>query len=189
MNGPRRPVRVPRHESNYRPKTPLQGPQMTPQDAQPTPLAQALGRIPCGLFLATTQGPNGPMGFIASFVQQMGFEPPTIAIAVGKDRDHLEAIRASGRFGLSLLDKPSSALMGRFFGKLAEGETPFDGQALHTTNANSTVFTDALAWFDCRLAGEHETGDHIVVFGVVEEAAQTHDGDPMVHLRADGLSY
>jgi hypothetical protein len=24
---------------------------------------------------------------------------------------------------------------------------------------------------------------------VVEEAAQTHDGDPMVHLRADGLSY
>ena len=79
--------------------------------------------------------------------------------------------------------------MGRFFGKLDEDETPFDGQALGSTLAGSTVFSEALAWFDCELAGEHETGDHQVLFGVVREAAQAHEGDPMIHLRSNGLSY
>lgn len=162
---------------------------MSAENTSPSPLAQALGRIPAGLFIATAQTQEGPIGLIASLVQQMGFEPPTIAIAVGKNRDHLEAIRASGRFSLNLLDKGSSGLMGRFFGKLEEGETPFGGQATSTTAQGSIVFDEALAWFDCKLAGEYETGDHFVLFGVVEEAAQGHGGDPLIHLRSNGLSY
>ena len=162
---------------------------MTDARPEPSALARALGRIPCGLFLATVETPDGPVGFVASFVQQVGFEPPTVALAVGKARGPLEALRARGRFALSVLDKPSSGIMGGFFKPMAEGESPFDGHALHTTEAGSTVFADALAWLDCEVTGEHETGDHVVVFGAVTEGSLQREGDPSVHLRSNGLGY
>ena len=80
--------------------------------------------------------------------------------------------------------------MGRFFGNLKEGETPFDGQQMHTTSAGSSVFSDALAWYDCKLQeGEYNNGDHHVLFGVVEEASLSHEGEPLIHLRKNGLGY
>ncbi|MBL6721792.1 MAG: flavin reductase family protein [Planctomycetes bacterium] len=162
---------------------------MTDSRPDPSPLARALGRIPCGLFLATVETPDGPVGFVASFVQQVGFEPPTVALAVGKARGPLEALRSSGRFALSVLDKPSSGIMGGFFKPLPEGQTPFDGHELHRTGSGSTVFASALAWLDCTVSGEHETGDHVVVFGVVTEGVLQREGDPSVHLRSNGLGY
>jgi hypothetical protein len=77
-----------------------------------SPLARALGRVPSGLFIVTANAATGPIGFLGSFVMQTGFEPPTLVVAVGKGRPHLDAIRAAGRFGVSVLDKQSSPLMG-----------------------------------------------------------------------------
>jgi flavin reductase (DIM6/NTAB) family NADH-FMN oxidoreductase RutF len=154
-----------------------------------SPLAKALGRIPSGLFVATTQGPDGPLGFVASFVMQHGFAPPTISVAVGKGRDHLDAMRSSGRFAVSVVDKASSGVMGTFFKPAPEGQTPFDALTTATTANGSTVLTDCLAWLDCKVIGEFETGDHIVVFGEVTEGDLLRDGDSSVHLRKDGLGY
>tara|TARA_R110002073_G_scaffold65315_2_gene163176 strand:- start:9 stop:500 length:492 start_codon:yes stop_codon:yes gene_type:complete len=154
-----------------------------------SPLARAIGRIPSGLFVATTEGPDGPMGFVASFVMQAGFEPPTISIAVGKGRGHLEAMRSSGRFAVSVVDKPSSGVMSPFFKPAPEGQTPFDALQVAKTQAGSTVLTDCLAWLDCKVTGEFETGDHVIVFGEVTDGDQVRDGDSSVHLRKNGLGY
>jgi flavin reductase (DIM6/NTAB) family NADH-FMN oxidoreductase RutF len=154
-----------------------------------SPVASALGRIASGLFIVTTTTPAGPLGFLGSFVMQAGFNPPTVSVAVGKDRAHLAAMRASGRFSLSVIDKDSSGLMRGFFKKLPEGMSPYDGLALSTTDAGSVVLDGALAWLDCKVSGEHETGDHVIVFGVVEHAALVREGQPSVHLRKNGLGY
>ncbi len=191
---PRARVRVPAHGPQNLLLVSHPYAEMTPenqsQDTQLSAIAQALGRIPSGLFIVTTTGSSGTTGFVASFVQQVGFDPPTIAIAVNRERGPLQAIRENGRFSLSLLDKSSSGLMGRFFSKLKDGETPFDGQPIHTTAAGSSVFSDALAWYDCKLLENgYDNGDHHVLFGVVEEADLSHEGDPLIHLRKNGLDY
>ena len=159
---------------------------MSDQDL--SPLARALGRIPTGLYLVTTNGPDGPLGFVGSFVMQVGFEPPTVCVAVGKERGPLAALRESGRFALSILDGDSSGLMGAFFKKRPEGETPFDELKHQPTPGGVPCFPEALAWLDCRLTGEHDAGDHVVVFGVAE-AAEAREGDPSIHLRKNGLGY
>ena len=69
-----------------------------------SPLAEGLGRVPTGLYLLTTRHGDDPIGLVASFVMQVGFEPPTVMVALGAGRDQLSAIRASGRFALSVLD-------------------------------------------------------------------------------------
>ncbi len=159
-------------------------------DAALSPVALALGRVPTGLYVVTAQSADGPLGFIGSFVVQVGFAPPTICVAVGRGRAPLAAIRSSGRFALSILDPESARLMGHFFRKYEGGETPFD-HVDHTfaPGGGPPVLTGALAWLSCRVSGEHETGDHVVVFGEVTAAALAREGDPTVHLRKNGLGY
>jgi flavin reductase (DIM6/NTAB) family NADH-FMN oxidoreductase RutF len=163
---------------------------MSRQEA--TPIARALGRIPCGLYIVTlrSSGPDAaPMGFLGSFVMQVGFEPPSVSVAIAKGRPHLVAVRSSESFCLSILDAQSSGLMVPFFKTPPPGSSPFDGLDTRTTASGSLLMSAALAWLDCRLTGTFETGDHVVVFGEVIEGELLREGDPKVHLRRDGLGY
>ena len=154
-----------------------------------SPLASALGRIPCGLYIVTTKDGQTPLGFLGSFVMQAGFEPPSVSVAIAKGRAHLEAIRSSGGFALSILDGQSSGLMTPFFKAPPEGQSPFDGLATSATDSGFLILDEALAWLDCRLTGSHETADHVIVFGEVLDGRLSREGDPKVHLRRNGLSY
>ena len=158
-------------------------------DASPDPLAQALGRIPSGLFLVTTELGGAPLGFLGSFVMQVGFDPPTVCVAVAEGREHLAAIRDCGRFTLSVVDGESSAVMGPFFKSRPDGSSPYADLAHHAAPSGLAVLSDTLAWLDCRVSGEHPVGDHVVVFGEVLAGGLLREGDPSVHLRKNGLSY
>lgn len=160
-----------------------------PSEATSGPLARALGRIPSGLFLVTTLDGTLPVGFVCSLVQQVGFEPPTVCVAVGKARGPLAALRAKRAFGISILDAASGGVMGRFFRKHEPPATPFDGLELTTARTGCPLIGEALAWLDCTVVGEHELGDHVVVFGEVVAGTLRREGDPSVHLRRNGLGY
>lgn len=155
----------------------------------PPPLALALGRIPTGLYVVTTLLDGRPLGFVGSFVMQVGFAPPSVSVAVAKGREHLAAIRAQGRFAVSVLDAASQGLMGAFFKKPEAGRSPFDTLEHRASPAGLPILAGALAWLDCRVTGEHGLGDHVVVFGEAEHGELLRAGDPAVHLRKNGLGY
>ena len=152
------------------------------------PLARALGRVPSGLFIVATTLQDRPIGFVASFVQQVGFAPPTVMVAIGQDRDHLRGVRASGRFTVSVLGEADRALMKPFF-KAPPTGTAFDLVETAATERGGLVLSGALAWLDCKLSGEHAVGDHVVIFGHVEDGSCAKDGEPLVHVRKNGLGY
>ena len=158
-------------------------------DPEASPLARALGRIPSGLFVVSTLGHGRPVGFLGSFVMQMGFSPPTVCIGVGKSRPQLQDIRRSGRFALSILDAPSRSLMTAFLRKLPPDTSPFDGLSVGHATSGSPVLTEALAWVDCKMVGEYETQDHVVVFGEAVEGTLLREGQPSTHVRKNGLDY
>jgi flavin reductase (DIM6/NTAB) family NADH-FMN oxidoreductase RutF len=97
-------------------------------------------------------------------------EPPMIAVAIGKTRYSLGAIRHAGEFVLSF---PSSNMAedalfhgtksGAEIDKLAECGTKTEP----ATQIDSVLLTDAVANFECRLESEFETGDHIIFVGRV----------------------
>lgn len=159
------------------------------ENSQLSPIAQALGRIPTGLYIVSTKTPAGPLGFVGSFLMQVAFEPPTLCVAIGRDRAHLAAIRSSRHFGVSILDGASQSLMGAFFKKYEGEATPFDHVDHQPAPSGSPILSDALAWLDCEVTGEHDAGDHIVVFGTVRDGELQREGEPSTHLRANGLGY
>ena len=79
--------------------------------------------------------------------------------------------------------------MGPFFMKYEDGESAFDHVPHEDSPGGMPILDGALAWLDCVVSGEHDAGDHIVVFGTVENADLLREGDPTVHLRKNGLSY
>ena len=154
-----------------------------------SPLARALGRIPSGLFIVTTLAEGGPTGFLGSFVMQVGFEPPIVSVAIGRDRSHLGAIRARGGFAVSILDPASRSSMASFLKKPAPGRTPFDDLKILSAPSGLPVLANALGWLDCRFHGEHALPDHVVVFGEVLAGALAREGEPSIHVRRNGLGY
>ena len=47
-----------------------------------SPLAAALGKIPSGLAIATSAGAHDRTAFLASWYQQVSFNPPLIALSI-----------------------------------------------------------------------------------------------------------
>ncbi|NOT29629.1 MAG: flavin reductase family protein [Planctomycetes bacterium] len=155
----------------------------------PSPLAQALGRIPTGLYVVTTLREGRPIGFVGSLLMQVGFAPPVLSLAIAEEREHLAAIRAHGRFAVTVLDAASQGLMSAFFKRHEPGRSPFDELEHRPSPAGLPILSRALAWLDCRVSGEFAAGDHVVVFGVAEHGELLRAGDPAVHLRKNGLGY
>lgn len=162
---------------------------MTAKTPLAPPLGQALGRIPTGLYVVTTLRDGQPLGFVASFLMQAGFEPPTVSLAIAEGREHLGAIRAHGRFAVSVLDDASRELMSAFFRRAEPGRSAFDGLAHRPSPTGLPVLSGALAWLDCKLAGELASGDHVLVVGIAEHGDLLRAGDPAIHLRKNGLAY
>jgi 3-hydroxy-9,10-secoandrosta-1,3,5(10)-triene-9,17-dione monooxygenase reductase component len=155
----------------------------------PSPLALALGRIPTGLYIVTTLKDGRPIGFVGSLHDAGRFR------SAGRHRRNRAEARAPGRdprergAGVSVLDGAGQKLMAPFFKRHEPGRSPFDQIQHRPSPAGLPLLAEALAWLECRVTGEHATGDHVVVFGVVEHGDLLHDGDPAVRLRKDGLDY
>lgn len=160
------------------------------QPTQGTGLSQALGRIPSGLYILTVRHDGRSTGMLASWVQQAGFEPPMLTVAVQRDRFVADWIEASGRFTLNQLPTGSKAMI-RHFGRGFAADVPaFEGLELRDDAQGGPVLADALAYLDVELAGQVDGGDHRIYLGrVVAGALITAGAEPFVHVRANGFHY
>ena len=97
-------------------------------------------------------------------------EPPMMAIAIGKTRYTLEAIRASKAFVIAMLSSTmaeEAMFHGTHSGKDMDKIEKFGTATQPATKIDCRVLSDAVANFECRLVSEHETGDHIIFVGEV----------------------
>lgn len=156
-----------------------------------SPLGQALGRVPSGLYILTVSHQGRSTGMLASWVQQAGFEPPMITLAVGSQRYAGDWITASGRFTLNQLGAGSKALI-RHFGRGFPPDAPaFEGLALRDEpGASGPVLAGALAYLEAELAGVLASGDHqIFLARVVAGGVLDGEAEPMLHVRHNGFHY
>jgi flavin reductase (DIM6/NTAB) family NADH-FMN oxidoreductase RutF len=158
--------------------------------AEAARFARALGAIPSGLFIVTAGSGDEATGFLASFVQQVGFEPPVVAVAVKLGRHVETVIRAGGTFCIAILDERSKGLLRHFARGFARGEPAFEGLRTERSASGVPYPADALAHLECEVIGEVVWTDH-VLFGATVVGGKRRDGggEPLIHLRNDGLAY
>jgi flavin reductase (DIM6/NTAB) family NADH-FMN oxidoreductase RutF len=153
-----------------------------------------VGKIPSGLFVVTVAGMQGgnprKEGVLGSWVQQAGFEPLLISVALKADRPFVEFLRETGRFCVNVVGHANNGVMKPFWGKLVEGGDPFEGLAVEVSSRGNLLLPDAMAALECTVRDVSQPGDHIIVFGeVVETKLFKPDDKPMVHVRKSGMTY
>lgn len=153
-------------------------------------VGQAMGRIPSGLFVLTARNEDRRMGILASWVQQVSFEPPMISIAVAKGRPIMPLISDSKRFGLCQLPQGEKIYMRKFASQTDPQDDPFLGFELcDETVTNVPILANVLGYFECDLVCHLDVeADHDLFVGQVR-AGNFITGKPHVHLRKSGFSY
>jgi flavin reductase (DIM6/NTAB) family NADH-FMN oxidoreductase RutF len=161
-----------------------------PQRPMSSGLGQALGRIPSGLYILTVRHGERSTGMLASWVQQAGFEPPSLTVGLRRERYVADWVASSGRFALSQLAVGSKALI-RHFGRGFEPDAPaFEGLEVRQDARGGPVLAGAMAFLDAEVTAELDAGDHrIFVARIVDGALLLPDAEPLLHVRSNGFHY
>ncbi len=157
-----------------------------------TAIGPILGKIPSGLAIATSGAPGRRTAFLASWFQQLSFEPPLVGVCVKAGRPILPLVEDSGWFALNLLaegDKESLKRYGRGFDP---GVDPWaeDPEGL-LPGLEAPVLRRCLGYLLMRHVRTLETsGDHLILVGEVRDGAVLEtEAKPFVHIRRDGFGY
>ncbi len=158
--------------------------------AEPSPLGLALGRLPSGLFILTARRGDRATGMLASWVQQAGFEPPMLTVAVRRDRYVADWIEASGRFVLNQIPAGHKPLLRHFARGFPDDAPAFEGLAIQQDREGGPVLADALSYLENEVVAHLDGGDHrIYLARVVAGALLKPSGEPMLHVRHNGMHY
>ncbi len=136
------------------------------------PFAEAiLTKYPEQVAIALARAPSGVVNPITlGWVMPASHEPPMIAISVGLTRYSLEVIRSAGEFVVAFPSAEQAeetlyfgTVSGRDVNKLAARHT----RTQEAAKVNALLLADAVANFECLLAGELLSGDHVILVGEV----------------------
>lgn len=145
-----------------------------------TRMIEAFRLIPYGIYVLTTKRGADLYAMIVSWVSQVSYSPPLLAVALRRNRRALPAVRETGLFSLSLLKKDQKPLVSRFKESPPEPASSFFFEENGEKTAPS--FKGCLASWKCRLISTVETGDHILCIGEVRSASVQGEGDPLTTL-------
>lgn len=148
-----------------------------------------VGMIPSGLFIAGVNKDGKPDGFLASWVQQVSFDPLVISLAVGNDKPFLDVLKKNKKFCLNILAKSNSEMMKVFWKPPEEGKTQFDTLKYNLTDYGPLLEESAAA-IECSVLDLSTPGDHTIVFGQVDNTyLYNPEESPSVHIRKFGDGY
>jgi flavin reductase (DIM6/NTAB) family NADH-FMN oxidoreductase RutF len=154
-------------------------------------IGRVLGRTPSGVFILTAiDGQGRSTGMLASWVQQAGFEPPSLTVAVNAKRYLNEWLKASPKLALNLLGEGQHSFL-KHFGRGFEPDQPaFEGVNTAESSLGLPVLADALGYLEGTITAQMEAGDHIIYLLKVEHAHEhITELKPMVHIRKNGFNY
>jgi len=158
----------------------------TPQDEH---LGAAIGAIPSGLFIVTSQQNGKTATMLASWVQQSGFAPPSVTIIVAKGRPIESFLTVGSPVVVNIAEKGQGKIIGHFAKGFAPDIDPFDGIKTAIAPSGQPYLTDAIAYLDATVAGSLDAGDHIVILATINAGERIREGEAAIHTRKNGFKY
>lgn len=160
-----------------------------PEDPGREALGRALGMVPSGLFVVTAARDGMRSAYVGSWIQQAAFEPPSITIAMNKQRPLLSLLAPGSGVGVNILGRRQSALYTHFEKGFSLTEDAFTGVATQTLITGVPLLYEALAYLDCRVRRLIDAGDHMIVLAEVLAGGAQPEGEPMTYTRQSGFTY
>jgi len=153
----------------------------------PTPerFREVLGHVPTPVVIVTAAGEDGAAAMaIGSFVS-ISLDPLLVGFFPAKTSSSWPLIRAVGRFCINVLADDQAELSGAF---ATRGGDKFAGIAWKPGTSGAPVLDDCVAWIECELESEIDTGDHLLALGAVTGLDVAREAHALVFHRGNYTS-
>lgn len=134
------------------------------------------------------QGAN-ETGVLLSWVQQCGFVPPLLSLAVARERFVQEWLAEGAEFTVNILEDSQTDMIAHFGKGFDPTADAFAGLEVDRSQSFAPVLSEALAFLGCRVRSRMEPGDHTLVIAEVLHGGLLGTGHPLVHVRKSGAHY
>lgn len=157
----------------------------------------ALGKIPSGLFIVCSQDPQTKIidGFLASWIQQISFNPLMVTMAIKPNRPIYQFIvEKKLPFTINIVGNHDKTYLKHFWSGYDPNNNPFEKNLFEyeSTSNGGIALKAALASIDainefCYTPGDH----HLLVAKVIGQKIDEKNMEekPFVHIRKSGLDY
>lgn len=139
---------------------------------------QVMGCFTTGVAVVATAANGELCGMTVNSLTSVSLDPPLLLFCLMHDSRTLAAVRAVGRFSVSLLGCGQKQLSNSF---ARRGGDHFAGAAYRLEDG-LPMFPGCIATLMCSVHVVYESGDHDIVVGRVESCAE-NGGNPLVFYR------
>src|SRR5919108_1195090 len=121
-------------------------------------------------------------GFTAAWVMQVSFDPLLLALSINPENASYPLLHGGGGFTVNVLKQGDLELARRFGTQSGREHDKLAGLGWRPGRSGAPVLENALAYFDCELAGSMPSGDHELVLGrVIDGRILVHGAKPMAY--------
>src|SRR4051812_37950909 len=151
-----------------------------------TDVAALFHRLSYGVYVVGVGAGDRRDGFTAAWVMQASFDPLLLAVSINQNNASYELLHAGGGFTVNVLKEGQLDLARRFGTRSGRDEDKLAGLRWKPGRSGAPILDQALAYFDCELAGRHRAGDHELVLGRVVDGSILDEGAAPLTYAATG---
>jgi flavin reductase (DIM6/NTAB) family NADH-FMN oxidoreductase RutF len=150
------------------------------EDVSAETLNKVLWKIPNVLCLIGSRSGDEWNGMTQSWVTQVAMEPVLVAASIDVKAVTNRLIRESGVFTVNLWDREDTRPFVKFSKPAAKEGMTLNGRPVREGRTGAPIFTEAVAYIECRVWQTVECGTHDLFLGEVVDAGFGEDDDPVV---------
>ena len=132
-------------------------------------IAALFHRLSYGVYVVGVAAGDRRDGFTAAWVMQASFDPLLLALSINSSNASYELLHTGGGFTVNVLKQGQLELARCFGTRSGRNEDKLAGIRWRPGRTGAPILDQALAYFDCELAGRHRAGDHELVLGRVAD--------------------
>jgi flavin reductase (DIM6/NTAB) family NADH-FMN oxidoreductase RutF len=136
--------------------------------------------IPNALCLVGSRAGDEWNGMTLSWLTQVAMEPVLVAISVDASAVTNRLIREGGAFSVNLWDRDDTRPFVKFSKPAVKDGMTLNGRPVREGITGVPVFTEAVAFLECRVWKTIECGTHDLFLGEVIDAGAPEDGELLV---------
>ncbi len=157
-----------------------------------TDKAIPVGHISSGLYIICAQNEESGIidGFLASWVQQVSFEPLLISLAVKSTRPVYNHIAKGMVFTVNVVGDHDDSYIKNFWKGYNPDKNPFERLALKQGKAGGIIIESARSAMECKRLSQITPGDHeLLIAEVMNSYILNKNAQSLVHVRETGRTY
>jgi flavin reductase (DIM6/NTAB) family NADH-FMN oxidoreductase RutF len=132
-------------------------------------ISELFHRLTYGVYAIGVAAGEQRDAFTAAWVMQASFEPLLLALSINPQNASYQLLHSGGGFTVNVLKPEQLDLARRLGTRSGRDEDKLAGIPWRPGRSGAPIFQEALAYFDCELAGSMPEGDHELVLGRVTD--------------------